>query len=37
MRVVEREGEYYAVTMDYRLDRVNVAIYGGRVRSANLG
>lgn len=36
-RVVERDGERFAATMDYRPDRVNLVITDGRVASASRG
>lgn len=35
MRVVQEDGEHFIVTMDYRLDRVNVAVNNGKVSSIN--
>jgi hypothetical protein len=36
-RVTERDGELFPVTMDYRPDRINVAIRGGVVAEATVG
>ena len=36
-RVVRRDDENYAVTMDYRLDRINLEIDGGLVTKAYVG
>lgn len=37
VRVVERDGEFFAVTEDYRTDRINVVINNGVVASASIG
>ena len=37
LRVVARDGEYFAVTKDYRTDRVNLVIDNGVVVGANIG
>lgn len=36
-RVVDRDGEYYAVTMDYQPSRLNFSIISGKVKSATCG
>lgn len=36
-RVVARDGEYYPVTKDYRLTRVNLIVDGGIVTSVSVG
>lgn len=36
-RVVERDGEAFPVTMDYREDRINLVVTGGLVTSATVG
>ena len=35
MRVIERDGQSLAMTMDYREDRVNVAVADGRVTAVH--
>lgn len=37
VRVTERDGEAFAVTLDYRTDRINVVITDGVVTSASIG
>lgn len=37
LRVTKRDGQTYPGTCDYRLDRINVVIEGGRVVSADVG
>lgn len=37
LRIVERDGEAYMVTQDYRTDRVNVTIVAGVVTAASVG
>lgn len=37
VRVVERDGEMYPGTMDYRTDRVNIKIANGKITAANIG
>ena len=37
VRVVARDGEYFAVTKDYRTDRVNFVINDGVVVKATIG
>lgn len=37
VRVVERDGEEFAVTMDYRTDRVNIAVTDDKVTFAYIG
>jgi len=37
VRIVARDGEYYAVTKDYRTDRVNFSIENGVVVKATVG
>lgn len=37
VRVVERDGEQFPVTMDYRLDRVNFVVADGLVTAAAMG
>jgi hypothetical protein len=37
LRVAGRDGECYALTMDYRTDRVNVYLEGGTVTAAAIG
>ena len=36
-RVVARDGEYFAVTNDYRYDRVNITVVDGLVTTASVG
>ena len=36
-RVVARDGEYYAVTEDYSVSRINLVIVGGLVTEATVG
>lgn len=36
-RVVERDGEFFPVTMDYRFDRINASVYGGIVTKISIG
>jgi hypothetical protein len=36
-RVVERNGEFFPVTMDYRFDRINASVYGRTVTKISLG
>lgn len=36
-RVVSREGEYYPVTSDYSVNRLNVSILEGKVSECNIG
>lgn len=37
VRVVERDGEAYAITFDYRTDRVNLVVKEGIVTEAYIG
>ena len=37
LRLVERDGEHFIVTMDYRTDRVNVHVRDGIVTDARVG
>ena len=37
VRIVRRDDENFAVTMDYRLDRINLEIDDGMVTAANIG
>jgi hypothetical protein len=37
VRVVARDGEFFAVTKDYRTDRVNFVIENGVVIKASIG
>lgn len=36
-RVIERDGELFPVTMDYRTDRINASIRGGLVADVSIG
>lgn len=36
-RIVERDGEFFPVTMDYRFDRINARIYGRIVTKISIG
>lgn len=36
-RIVAEDGEHFIVTMDYRLDRLNLEIVGGKVVSVHRG
>jgi ribosomal protein S12 methylthiotransferase accessory factor YcaO len=35
LRVIERDAEVLAMTMDFRGDRINVAVAGGRVTAVH--
>ena len=37
VRIVARDGEWYPVTKDYRLDRINLVVAGGVVVGATIG
>jgi len=37
VRVVERDGQQFPATMDYRTDRVNIVVTDGKVTSATIG
>jgi hypothetical protein len=37
MRIVERDGDAFPATMDFRDDRVNVVVVDGRVTAATVG
>jgi hypothetical protein len=37
VRITVRDGKYYIVTRDYRLDRVNLQIVDGKVNKIDVG
>ncbi len=36
-RIDSKDGESFMGTCDYRLDRVKLSVYGGKVTTANIG
>ena len=36
-RIVKRDGESFPVTMDYRMDRINLEIENGVITNASIG